>query len=174
MAFHVSSRAKVTDDANRPFRRPSGIVVERAGRAALSDMDVARAAMGQGWPFAASPRNNDEAREPRRSRGRMSGLDLLVTFGAMPKVTRSSERNRAHKQLGNAGPIVGMGYAYYFRGHGPLPQIITSLPNVAERPLAPLSCQNRRTWAERTGSQRNDLSGTAARRSCAACASAAS
>ncbi|KAB0546953.1 hypothetical protein F7R01_18915 [Pseudomonas argentinensis] len=47
----------------------------------MSDMDVARAAMGQGWPFAVCPRNNDEAREPRRSRGRMSGLDLLVSFG---------------------------------------------------------------------------------------------
>ena len=47
----------------------------------LSGMDAARAAMGQGWPFAAGPRSNDVAREPRRSRGRMSGLDLLVPFG---------------------------------------------------------------------------------------------
>ena len=47
----------------------------------LSDMDVARAAMGQGWPFAAGPRNNDGAREPQRSWGRMPGLDLLVSFG---------------------------------------------------------------------------------------------
>ena len=77
----------------------------------LSDMDVARAAMGQGWPFAAGPRNNDEAREPRRSRGRMSGLDLLVSFGAMPKETRSPERNRAHRQLGNAGGLILEGWA---------------------------------------------------------------
>ncbi len=30
----------------------------------LSGMDAARAAMGQGWPFAASPWSNDGAREP--------------------------------------------------------------------------------------------------------------
>jgi len=36
----------------------------------------------------------------------MSGLDLLVSFGAMPKETRSTERNRAHKQLGNAGGLI--------------------------------------------------------------------
>jgi hypothetical protein len=42
-------------------------------RKGLSDMDVARAAMGQGWPFAAGPWSGDGRREPRRSRGRMSG-----------------------------------------------------------------------------------------------------
>ena len=72
-------------------------------RKGLSDMDVARAAMGQGWPFAAGPRNNDEARESQRSWGRMSGLDLLVSFGAMPKETRSTERNRTYKQRDHAG-----------------------------------------------------------------------
>ncbi|KQO41039.1 hypothetical protein ASF15_21265 [Pseudomonas sp. Leaf83] len=30
----------------------------------LSGMDAARAAMGQGWPFAACPWNDDGAREP--------------------------------------------------------------------------------------------------------------
>ncbi len=79
-------------------------------------MDAARGLMGQGWPFQAGPRNDDATREPQRSWGRMSGLDLLVTFGAMPKVTRSTERNRAHRQLSNADePIMGMGYAHYFR-----------------------------------------------------------
>ena len=58
-----------------------------------SRMDAARGLMGHGWPFQAGPRNDDAMREPQRSWGRMSGLDLLVTFGAMPKVTRSSERN---------------------------------------------------------------------------------
>ena len=33
-------------------------------RKGLSGMDAARAAMGQGWPFAAGPRNNDGARGP--------------------------------------------------------------------------------------------------------------
>ena len=49
---------------------PSGGRVE-SPRKGLSDMDVARAAMGQGWPFAACPWSGDGAREPRRSRGRM-------------------------------------------------------------------------------------------------------
>ncbi len=47
----------------------------------LSGMDAARAAMGQGWPFAAAPWNVTGAREPRRSRGRMQGQDFLVPFG---------------------------------------------------------------------------------------------
>ena len=60
-----------------------------------SRMDAARGLMGHGWPFQAGPRNNDVARKPQRSWGRMPGLDLLVSFGAMPKETRSTERNRA-------------------------------------------------------------------------------
>ncbi|PNF71243.1 hypothetical protein CXK96_18240 [Stutzerimonas stutzeri] len=67
----------------------------------LSGMDAARAAMGQGWPFAAGPWNVAGAREPRRSRGRMQGQAFLVTFSAfgksdspsrakpMPKTTQS-------------------------------------------------------------------------------------
>jgi hypothetical protein len=41
-------------------------------RKGLSGMDAARAAMGQGWPFAAGLLSNDEAREPTKS-GRMQG-----------------------------------------------------------------------------------------------------
>ena len=82
----------------------SGSRVESLCRG-LSDMDVARAAMGQGWPFAAGPRSDDGTREPRRSRGWMSGLDLLVPFGAMPKGTRSSERNRTHQRHDNSGQL---------------------------------------------------------------------
>ena len=33
-------------------------------RKGLSGMDAARAAMGQGWPFAACPWSNDGKREP--------------------------------------------------------------------------------------------------------------
>ena len=51
----------------------------------LSGMDAARAAMGQGWPFAAGPWNIIGAREPRRSRGRMQGQAFLVTFSAFGK-----------------------------------------------------------------------------------------
>jgi hypothetical protein len=47
----------------------------------LSGMDAARAALGHGWPIAAGPWNVTGAREPRRSRGRMQGQDLLVPLG---------------------------------------------------------------------------------------------
>ena len=55
---------------------PSGGRVE-SPRKGLSDMDVARAAMGHGWPFAACPWSGGGRREPRRSRGRMSGCPSL-------------------------------------------------------------------------------------------------
>ena len=55
---------------------PSGGRVESPGKG-LSDMDVARAATGQGWPFAACPWSGDGTREPRRSRGRMVGCPSL-------------------------------------------------------------------------------------------------
>ena len=48
----------------------------------LSDMDVARATMGQGWPFVACPCNGDGAREPRRSRAGAPSSDVGVCFFA--------------------------------------------------------------------------------------------
>ena len=59
----------------------------------LSGMDAARAAMGQGWPFATCPWNNDGAKEVwRHSRQtRMSGvlsLWLLSLCTSKEKVTR--------------------------------------------------------------------------------------
>ena len=56
-------------------------------------MDAARAAMGQGWPFAAGLWSDDEANEPRRSRGRMAGRAVLVTF-AKTKVSRPAGRKQ--------------------------------------------------------------------------------
>ena len=100
---------------------PSGGRTESLWRG-LSDMDVARAVMGQGRPFAAGPRSNDGVREPQRSWGRMSGLDLLVSFGAMPKETRSTERNRTYPQRDNAGK----------------PQVTHSAWNVKSSRLKPL------------------------------------
>ncbi|PLU87692.1 hypothetical protein DT381_15560 [Pseudomonas aeruginosa] len=43
-------------------------------------MDAARTMPGQGWPVIVSPRSADGMREPRRSRGRMQGHSVLVTF----------------------------------------------------------------------------------------------
>jgi hypothetical protein len=51
----------------------------------LSGMDAARAAMGQGWPFAACPWNDDGAREPDEVGPDGRGTDLLLTFGASAK-----------------------------------------------------------------------------------------
>ena len=68
-------------------------------RKGLSDMDAARAAMGQGWPFAACPWSNDGMREPRRRRGRMQGRRPFGSFwrgrpaGRLPKGTRRARRN---------------------------------------------------------------------------------
>ena len=66
---------------------------KRAGRAGLSGMDAARAAMGQGRPFAACPWSNDGTKEVwRRSRqARMPGalsLWLLSLCANKEKVTR--------------------------------------------------------------------------------------
>ncbi|RAR40288.1 hypothetical protein DP092_02560 [Pseudomonas sp. MDMC224] len=61
------------------LKSPSGGRVE-SPRKGLSDMDVARAAMGQGWPFAACPWSGDGAREPRRSRAGAPSPDGGVPF----------------------------------------------------------------------------------------------
>jgi len=63
----------------------------------LSGMDAARAAMGQGWPFAAAPWNVTGAREPRRSRGRMQGQDFLVPLGGAghPATAKRNSPSRA-------------------------------------------------------------------------------
>ena len=43
-------------------------------------MDAARAAMGQGWPFAAGPRSNDGVRGVERSETRMQGHRPFGSF----------------------------------------------------------------------------------------------
>ena len=48
-------------------------------------MDAAKGVKGQGRPLYADPRSNDGVNEPCRRQGRMSGLDLLVPFGAIAK-----------------------------------------------------------------------------------------
>ena len=68
----------------------------------LSGMDAARAAMGQGWPFAAGPWSNDGTKEVSRSETRMSGvlsLWLLSLCTSKEKVTRrEGERFGSNKQ----------------------------------------------------------------------------
>ena len=60
----------------------------------LSGMDAARAAMGHGWPFAAGLWNGDGVSEPRRSRGRMIGRRVLVTFAL-----KSDSPDRAKREM---------------------------------------------------------------------------
>jgi hypothetical protein len=71
-------------------------------RKGLSGMDAARAAMGQGWPFAAGPWSNDGTKEPRRRRGRMSGvlsLWLLSLCTSKEKVTRRVGEKHGYKAI---------------------------------------------------------------------------
>ena len=51
-------------------------------------MDAARAAMGQGWPFAAGPWSNDGAREPDAVGPDARGKTFWLLLGQLPKVTR--------------------------------------------------------------------------------------
>ena len=57
-------------------------------RKGLSGMDAARAAMGQGWPFAACPWSNDGAREPDEVGPDARGKTFWLLLGRLPKVTR--------------------------------------------------------------------------------------
>ena len=64
-------------------------------RKGLSGMDAARAAMGQGWPFAAGPWSNDGTKGVSRSETRMPGvlsLWLLSLCTSKEKVTRLGRR----------------------------------------------------------------------------------
>ena len=54
----------------------------------LSGMDAARAAMGQGWPFAAGPWNDDETREPDEVGPDARGKTSWLLLGRLPEVTR--------------------------------------------------------------------------------------
>ena len=54
----------------------------------LSGMDAARAAMGQGWPFAACPWINDGAREPAAGGPDARGKTFWLLLGQLPKVSR--------------------------------------------------------------------------------------
>jgi len=76
----------------RPHQTPLSGGRAQVAWKGLSGMDAARAAMGQGWPFAADPWNVTGAREPRRSRGRMQGQDFLVPFGG-PAIRATAKRN---------------------------------------------------------------------------------
>ena len=54
----------------------------------LSGMDAARAATGQGWPFAAGPWNSDGAREPDEVGPDGRGKPSWLLLGCLPEVTR--------------------------------------------------------------------------------------
>ena len=62
----------------------------------LSGMDAARAAMGQGWPFAACPWNGDGANEPgAKRRAGWRGKRFWLLLSRLTKVTRPAGRNRS-------------------------------------------------------------------------------
>jgi hypothetical protein len=51
-------------------------------------MDAARAAMGQGWPFAAGLWSSDGAREPDEVGPDARGKTSWLLLGRLPEVTR--------------------------------------------------------------------------------------
>ena len=69
----------------------------------LSGMDAARAAMGQGWPFAACPWSNDGVREPRRRRGRMSGN--VINLSCSPAQGKPPEAASRHGRRAMTRPL---------------------------------------------------------------------
>ena len=66
---------------------PSGGRVESLCKG-LSGMDAARAAMGQGWPFAACPWSNEGTREPDEVGPDGRGKPSWLLLGRLPEVTR--------------------------------------------------------------------------------------
>ena len=78
-------------------------------RKGLSGMDAARAAMGQGWPFAACPWSGDGAKEPAAKR--RAGCRARFLFGyflfraSKEKVTRREAKPEASKpSISNHAP----------------------------------------------------------------------
>jgi hypothetical protein len=62
----------------------------------LSGMDAARAAMCQGWPFAACLWNGDGANEPgAKRRAGWRGKRFWLLLSRLTKVTRPAGRNRS-------------------------------------------------------------------------------
>jgi len=91
----------------------------------LSGMDAARAAMGQGWPFAAGPWNVTGAREPRRSRGRMQGQAFLLTFLATEKSESPSRAKPMPQPIRPMGTIQRTQSPY--ASHAATPSGVTTL-----------------------------------------------
>ena len=78
----------------------------------LSGMDAARAAMGQGWPFAACPWSNDGTREPDEVGPDARGKTFCLLLGRLPKVSRcksgtgiDSNIEAASSRRQNVGPL---------------------------------------------------------------------
>ena len=69
-----------------------------SSRKGLSDMDVARALPGHGWPVSAGPWSDDGTREPDGSRAGCRGEPFWFLFWRLKKETRQARRNRRHQQ----------------------------------------------------------------------------
>jgi len=54
----------------------------------VEQQDVARAALGHGWPVAAGPRSNDGARGPAAGGPDAWGKTFCLLLGRLPKVSR--------------------------------------------------------------------------------------
>src|SRR5262245_8239631 len=79
---------------------PSGGRAESLRRG-TSGMDAARGVRGHGWPLTPGPRSDDGGRGVRRSRTRMKGQALLVSFGATAKRDSPGGETETRSQLNN-------------------------------------------------------------------------
>ena len=127
---------------------PSGGRTESLCRG-LSGMDAARAAMGQGWPFAAGPRSNDGVRGVERSETRMQGhrpfgsfwgvcqKELAVRAKTVWQAINRRRRSAIPRRVDTTARNVSL--PIEIRGHGPLPQVA-----VPQFPI-PQACGSTRT-----------------------------
>ena len=106
-------------------------------RKGLSDMDVARAVMGQGWPFTACPWSGDGAREPRRSRGRMVGCPSLWLLSlGQARESNSPVRGETKTQDRHANDLGPEINSAAYRTHKlASPMSIRTFPKLCEEPL---------------------------------------
>src|SRR5690606_6026111 len=85
-----------------PVRRPSGGVAQGDAR-----QDAERGTKGQGRPFVTCPRSGTGRREPRRSRGRMSGA-LSLWLLSLSREQRESDSAGGPKPGVSAHSVIGL------------------------------------------------------------------
>ncbi len=125
----------------RPTRRPNGVVAQGDEWHGCHER--------RDWPWMAlraGPRSGDGVREPRRSRGRMMGQALLVSFGAIakrdsPGKAKQELSAKLGNQLGSILPTLDADMANSFaKGNAIAPGVPGEALRPAGRMNSPLQC----------------------------------